>query len=105
LWEEVVQLPYLETPTQSQKHKWLMTVVGLGLGVSLALSGGLAMDPSPDTFWGAPSLRMWSDGGTLQVWDHELASVRKVRGQSLWSALTAKLENREILLAVQSMTC
>jgi hypothetical protein len=29
------------------------------------LSGGLAMDPSPDTFWGAPSLRMWSDGGTF----------------------------------------
>lgn len=27
----------------NQKHKWLMTVVGLGLGVSLALSGGLAM--------------------------------------------------------------
>jgi hypothetical protein len=29
------------------------------------LSGGLAMDPSPDTYWGAPSLRMWSDGGTF----------------------------------------
>jgi hypothetical protein len=29
------------------------------------ISGGLAMDPSPDTFWGAPSLRMWSDGGTF----------------------------------------
>jgi hypothetical protein len=27
------------------------------------VSGGLAMDPSPDTYWGAPSLRMWSDGG------------------------------------------
>lgn len=26
------------------------------------LSGSLAFDPSPDTFWGAPSLRMWSDG-------------------------------------------
>ena len=23
------------------------------------------MDPSPDTYWGAPSLRMWSDGGTF----------------------------------------
>ncbi len=29
------------------------------------LSGGLAMDASPDTYWGAPSLRMWSDGGTF----------------------------------------
>lgn len=29
------------------------------------ISGGLAMDPSPDTYWGAPSLRMWSDGGTF----------------------------------------
>lgn len=29
------------------------------------LSGSLAMDPSPDTYWGAPSLRMWSDGGTF----------------------------------------
>ncbi len=29
------------------------------------LAGGLAWDPSPDTYWGAPSLRMWSDGGTF----------------------------------------
>ena len=29
------------------------------------LSGSLAMDRSPDTYWGAPSLRMWSDGGTF----------------------------------------
>ncbi len=30
------------------------------------ISGSLAMDPSPtDTYWGAPSLRMWSDGGTF----------------------------------------
>ncbi|MCU0507825.1 MAG: hypothetical protein MUC34_05410 [Anaerolineae bacterium] len=29
------------------------------------VSGGLAMDASPDTYWGAPSLRMWSDGGTF----------------------------------------
>lgn len=31
------------------------------------LSGSLAMDPSQDTFWGAPSLRMWSDGGTFEA--------------------------------------
>jgi hypothetical protein len=29
------------------------------------LRGSLAMDPSPDTFWGAPSVRMWSDGDTF----------------------------------------
>ncbi len=29
------------------------------------LAGSLAYDPSIDTFWGAPSLRMWSDGGTF----------------------------------------
>lgn len=29
------------------------------------LAGALAWDPSPDTYWGAPSLRMWSDGGTF----------------------------------------
>lgn len=29
------------------------------------LAGSLAYDPSPDTFWGAPSLRMWSDGDTF----------------------------------------
>lgn len=29
------------------------------------LAGSLAYDPSPDTYWGAPSLRMWSDGGTF----------------------------------------
>lgn len=29
------------------------------------ISGGVAMDPSPDTYWGAPSIRMWSDGGTF----------------------------------------
>lgn len=34
------------------------------------LSGSLACDPSPDTFWGAPSLRMWSDGDTFvaSIW-------------------------------------
>ncbi len=31
------------------------------------LSGNLAMDGSPDTYWGAPSLRMWSDGGTFEA--------------------------------------
>ncbi len=29
------------------------------------LSGGFAIDPSIDTYWGAPSVRMWSDGGTF----------------------------------------
>lgn len=29
------------------------------------ISGGLAMDPHVDTYWGAPSLRMWSDGGVF----------------------------------------
>ncbi len=29
------------------------------------LRGSLAMDPSPDTYWGAPSVRMWSDGDTF----------------------------------------
>jgi hypothetical protein len=29
------------------------------------LSGSLTFDPSIDTYWGAPSLRMWSDGGTF----------------------------------------
>ncbi|MGE5602013.1 MAG: hypothetical protein ACM30E_03120 [Nitrososphaerales archaeon] len=29
------------------------------------LSGSLAMTSSPDTYWGAPSFRMWSDGGTF----------------------------------------
>ena len=29
------------------------------------LSGGVAMDPHVDTYWGAPSLRMWSDGGVF----------------------------------------
>lgn len=29
------------------------------------ISGGLAMDPAVDTYWGPPSLRMWSDGGTF----------------------------------------
>lgn len=29
------------------------------------LSGGFAIDPSVDTYWGAPSVRMWSDGGTF----------------------------------------
>ena len=32
---------------------------------SFVLAGTLAYDPSPDTYWGAPSLRMWSDGGTF----------------------------------------
>lgn len=29
------------------------------------LSGSLAMDPAVDTYWGPPSLRMWSDGTTF----------------------------------------
>ena len=29
------------------------------------LSGGVAMDPAVDTYWGPPSLRMWSDGGVF----------------------------------------
>lgn len=29
------------------------------------ISGSLAMDPAVDTYWGPPSLRMWSDGGTF----------------------------------------
>jgi len=29
------------------------------------ISGSLAMDPAVDTYWGPPSLRMWSDGTTF----------------------------------------
>ncbi len=29
------------------------------------ISGGLSMDPHVDTYWGAPSLRIWSDGGVF----------------------------------------
>ncbi len=31
------------------------------------LAGSLAYDPSPDTYWGAPSLRMWSDGDIFEA--------------------------------------